>query len=183
MSKTIKSKNRILQRNDGALFGWTQVLDAFPNMTPGVITIYEDGTSSIVLDRATTRIIDAKAAETREKVLLNENVRLKDQLALAQGIYGPGETPLPPMDSFDIDSSEAHQLVNTSVGEEEAMQKDEPELSGDIEILEEYKIKALNKEALISRLYQMDSNIDLPDSLKKSDLVDLCLKLQEKLKG
>lgn len=92
--KTIAKKLRILQRKDGAIFGWTPILDRRNDMHAGWQTIYEDGTQTVQLDKASLRDLDTSKVSEREKALIEENAKLRNQLAEVQG-FAPRDPEKP----------------------------------------------------------------------------------------
>lgn len=83
--KKVVKKVRILQRDDGAVFTWTSVLETRNDMRGGYLYKYADGTTSITLDKASTKTMDAVNVGKREQSLIDENAKLKAELEALKG--------------------------------------------------------------------------------------------------
>ncbi len=168
-------KIRILQRDDGAIFARTPVLEAMPNMYPGTKVIEADGTASIILDKASAKQLNPNSTTARENALIDENASLREQLAQAQGFTDApeakvetkaevasgmekGETPLPPEDFADLSLPK---------------DPDAPKLEARSTMIR------WGTERLIKHAKNLNPSVEIPEDALKETLVDLCVKQQD----
>ena len=168
--KKIIRKIRIVQRTDGAVFTWTPVLDAILEMQPGWLAVYDDGTEKITLDKITSRQLDPSTMTQREKILIDENVKLREQVAASQGLSGlaDGEVPLP------LPDGEVNDLSGPNASDVEEVVEFQPEAPA----FSTTALQAMKKEDLVAHARNRCRTIPLPDDVTKATLIEICTKLQ-----
>jgi len=71
---------KIVQRlGDGAIFAWTALLHKDPNFRAGYLEV-KDGKQTVTLDTPEPLVIDNRSQSEMERVLIEENARLKEML-------------------------------------------------------------------------------------------------------
>lgn len=176
MSERVEvNRHRIFMRADGAEFSWTPNGDAHANLHAGWKVVYSEGPPEFLPDKATSRHLDATTMSQRERSLIAENARLRNQLATAQGIMEPGEVPLPPM-NLGID------LTNVLDDPTVEMPTDDVriDLPEGVTLIAKKDLHLMKKENLILHAHRLNPNIDIPDRADKATLVDLCLEMQKR---
>ena len=167
---------RILQRKDGAVFTWTKALEKRPNMVPGWKIFHEDGAQSIELDRVTAHDLDTTQTSVREQALIEENARLREQLATEMGVTQPaasgldeGEIPLPKVPEGGIpvltgEPQPGEEPIAFVEDEEVPLQEAGPS---------NRDIQRMRKDDLLA--YAREHGIEVPGGATRDELVQLCL--------
>lgn len=164
--QTEGTRVRICKRKDGTIFTWTPVLDALPNMRPGWLNIDVDGTRSVTLDVATSHDLDGRTMSKREQDLIDENARLRLNLAEANSL-APAAIELQPGESAITD------LTAPTTEDEAPIELAEPQCYSDS------TLQAMRKADLVSHLKSLDADLVVPAHLGKQDLIALCLERQD----
>jgi hypothetical protein len=182
---TNETKLRILQRDDGAIFTFAPELESNPRLHPGWLVKKTDGSSEVVLDVAKAVQLNPNSITEREKSLIDENARLREQLANAQGMNFskpqqaktaapaaetllPGETPLP---------SDKPEVINLAAIPEEELEpvKFAPEPT----IYSDSQLNRMRKEDLFSHAKDLNRAVVIPDGVSRPDLVQICIAEQK----
>jgi len=168
--KKILRKIRIVQRADGAVFTWTPALDAILEMQPGWLAVLDDGTEEITLDKITSRQLDPSTISQREKILIDENARLREQVAASQGLSSleDGEVPLP------LPGGEVNDLSGPNASDVEEVVEFQPEAP----VFSTTALQAMKKEDLVAHARNWCRSVPLPDDVTKATLIEICTKLQ-----
>ena len=145
--------------------------------------LHEDGRREVLLDVATLHELDSRTMSQREQALIEENARLRDDLAHAKGIVRlhQEETPLPetatPLASV-IAGTPVLDLSNPAAEQEEAIIFAQPKM------LSQNKLRAMRKVDLASHARSFDPEMSPLEQLMagktKEELVQLCLELQRR---
>lgn len=183
----VSKKLRILQRDDGAIFNWTETLQSRSDMRPGTKYIYEDGSEQIELDKIPMQNVNntTKAEEIRQRD--EEIARLKQQLNEQQGEseqshMQPGEEPIPPPPETATDLTNAQEEAipteeTQSAKEEQVPPAEMPEFLG------ETKLQNMNKTKLSEHAKAIDPSVEINlDEMTKADLIRKCVDLQDQNK-
>lgn len=173
------NKLRIVQRKDGAIFTWTPVLDAMPEMVAGWLHMHEDGKREIVLDRATSRELDPSTVSQRERLLIEENARLRELLAQA----GTGIPALPDALSSSVATSEEVPLPPPIENVEDLTipvpDEDEPiQFQPEPPVLTRSRLRAMTKAEIEAHIFTHKRDMVIPAAASKDELIEFALEAQ-----
>ncbi len=185
--KQVVKKLSIVQRDDGAVFNWTETLQARSDMRTGTKYLYDDGSEDIQLDKIPMQTVNntAKPEEIRQRD--EEIARLRQQLNEQQGQsqqsqMQPGEEPIPEPPPLEetLTNPEEEPIPGQEENQQEQQQPNPAEMPA---FLGETKLQNMNKHNLAEHARAIDPNVDVDASeMKKADLIRKCVELQEQYK-
>lgn len=83
--KTILSKMRIVQRLDGPIFTWNEIVARRADVQAGYLVKYSDGSKEIILDKATIRGVSSTSVAQREQEYIDHIAQLEQQITILKG--------------------------------------------------------------------------------------------------
>lgn len=179
-------KLRIVKNvNDGKVLTWTPLLSKHEDYFNGWRHIYSDGSIKDEIDKSQPIQVDSTTASARERRLIEENAKLMEELANLQKAQD-GVIPATAVDSPDTvpldvaaESLIKNDLSMAALGEAEA---EKITFRPEAEILSKTKLNTMKKEEIIVHCHDLDRTIDLPDESTRSELINLCVDIQERVK-
>ena len=108
--KEVDRKIRILiKESDSSHITFDPKVEHKPELYPGYLVIFTDGSRQIEMDKVRASELDTKNTSAREQALINENAKLRNQIAESQGITQAPvfqEQPEQPVEAPELEAGE-----------------------------------------------------------------------------